>query len=418
LKILAIYLLALAASSLAPLRADLLVQPHDRLLVACEVPLDQGMASVDIAAYFLMCQPVDGLSVIGANEGEEGVEGFMRRVPTEIAAWSPTVVITSHGIDDGRVGRDDKDFTYYHPTYLQQQLDALKKIGARTIVLGSASAVDSSMPQGAIPARTYNDNLAAFRDEDRDIATKAGVPFVDIFGATFDTMNKAKAAFGDAYNFGGDRGRFMHRNAQLVTAWAFLKALGADGNIGTITVDLAANTATGTPGQKIVSLEKGTVSVESTRYPYCFTTSPPYSGTDVTSDIITQFPFNQDLNRYLLVVKGLTTSRVKVTWGTESREFAAGDLAQGVNLAAAFAGHTPFDNAFGHIVDVLWQQQLKQFVWNDSVISHFDDLKKMAPGAPFDQLVAGIHAQDEKNGAGAKAMMVPIDHTLKIEPLP
>jgi hypothetical protein len=408
----------LVASALAPLRADLLVQPHDRLLVGCEVPLDQGMVSVDLAAYFLMCQPVDGLAVIGANQGEENVEGFMRRVPTEIAAWSPTVVITSHGIDDGRVGKDDKDYTFYHPTYLQQQLDALKKIGVRSIILGSASAVDSSLPQGAIPAKTYNDNLAAFRDLDRDIAAKAGVPFVDIFGATFDVMNKAKAAFGDSYNFGGDRGRFLHRNAQLVMAWAFLKALGADGNIGTITVDLAANTATGTPGQKIVSVQKGTVNVESTRYPYCFTTSPPYNGVDVTSDIITLFPFNQDLNRYLLVVKGLTAPRVKVTWGAESRVFAAGDLAQGVNLAAAFAGHTPFDNVFGHVVDALWQQQLKQFIWNDSVIAHMDALKQMAPGAPFDQLIAGIHDQDAKNDAAAAALMVPIAHTIKIEPQP
>jgi hypothetical protein len=231
-------------------------------------------------------------------------------------------------------------------------------------------------------------------------------------------MNKAKKAFGDSYNFGGDRGRFVHRNAQLVEAWAFLKALGADGNIGTITVDLAQKTATGTPGQKIVSVQNGTVQVESTRYPYCFTTSPPYSGVDVTSDIITQFPFNQDLNRYLLVVKGLTTPRVKVTWGAESREFAAGDLAQGVNLAAAFAGHTPFDPVFGHVIDALWQQQREQFIWNDSVISHLDALKQMAPGAPFDQLVAGIHDQDAKNLAGAKALVVPIDHTLKIEPLP
>jgi len=418
-KVLLPILAALLVSALAPLRADLLVQPHDRLLVGCEVPLDQGMVSVDIAAYFLMCQPVDGLTVIGSNVGEENVEGFMRRVPTEIAAWSPTVVITSHGIDDAREGRDGKGYTFYHPLYLQQQLDALKKLGVRTIILGSASAVDSSVPQGAIPAKTYNENLAAFRDLDRDLATKANVPFVDIFGATFDTMNKAKKAFGDSYNFGGDRGRFLHRNAQLVMAWAFLKALGADGNIGTITVDLTANTATGTPGQKIVSVQKGTVNVESTRYPYCFTTSPPYSpGVDVTSDIITQFPFNQDLNRYLLVVKGLTSPRVKVTWGAESRVFAAGDLAQGVNLAAAFAGHTPFDQVFGHVVDALWQQQLKQFIWNDSVISHMDALKQMAPGASFDQLIAGIHDQDAKNGAGAKALMMPIDHTIKIEPQP
>jgi hypothetical protein len=412
-KISAISLLALVASSIAPLRADLLVQPNDRVLIACEAPLDQGMVSVDLAAYFLMCQPVDGLEVIGAPGG--GVEFFKNRIPVDIAPWNPTVALISHGIDDGRVGKDDRDYTFYHPTYLGQTFDALKKIGVRTIVVGSATAVDSTLFDNA---KTYNANLAAFRDEDRDLATKAGLPFVDLFGATLDTMNKAKAAFGDSYVF-AQGGRDLHRNAQLVMAWAFLKALGADGNIGTITLDLSNNTATGTPGQKIVSVQAGSVNVESTRYPYCFTTSPPYApGVDVTSDIVTVFPFNQDLNRYLLVVKGLTGKNAKVTWGTESRELAASDLAQGVNLAAAFAGHTPFNDVFNHIVDRLWQQQLKQFVWNDGTISHLDDIKKMAPGAPVDQLVAGIRAQDAKNLSDTRAMMVPIDHTIKIEPEP
>jgi hypothetical protein len=404
----------LALGLFVPLRAGLLVQPNDRVLVACEVPLDQGMVSVDIAAYFLMCQPVDGLEVIGMNEAQEEVEPFMRRVPAEIAAWKPTVALISHGGNDGNDGPDGRGLSYYHPLYLGQTLDALKKIGVRTIVLGSTSAVDSTLFTDA-PALAYNDKLAKFRDADRGLAAKDGVPFADVFGATLDAMNKAKAALGDSYTL-TDHGRYLHRNGQLVMAWAFLKALGADGTIGTITVDLTANSATGTPGQKIVSVQNGTVSVESTRYPFCFMGDP--KDPNASSGIIDYFPFNQDLNRYLLVVKGLTAPKTRVTWGQESREFSSADLARGVNLAAAFAGHTPFDNVFNHIVDVLWQQQLKQYIWNDSVMAHLAGLKQMAPGAPFDQLMAGIHAQDEKNGAMAKALMVPIDHTIKIEPEP
>ena len=40
------------------------------------------------------------------------------------------------------------------------------------------------------------------------------------------------------------------------------------------------------------------------------------------------------------------------------------------------------------------------------------------PNPKRDQLIAGIHAQDAKNGAAAAALAVPIDHTIKIEPLP
>ena len=52
-----------------------------------------------------------------------------------------------------------------------------------------------------------------------------------------------------------------------------LKALGCDGAIGTITVDLAGGTATGGDGQKILSCQNGSVDIESTRYPFCLTGS-------------------------------------------------------------------------------------------------------------------------------------------------
>lgn len=403
--------------ALAPLRADLLVKPHDVVLVSAETPVMPGMVSVDVAQYLLMCQPVEGVEVVSACDGQEEIEPFMHRVPTEIAFWKPTVALISHGVNQGREGVEGKGYTYYHPLYINQTIDALKAIGVRAIVLGSTNPVDSTQ-FGSSPdaAKTYNTNLGAFADLDQQLATKAGATFADIFHPMMDVMAKSKAAYGADYVFGGRDGRFPDRNAQLVMAYGFLKALGCDGAIGTITVDLAQNTATGTPGQKIVSVDKGAVTIESTRYPYCFQGDPKTS--NATTGIIAFFPFNAELNRYLLVVNGLTTPRAKVTWGTESREFAATDLAKGVNLAEAFAAHTPFDPAFMHVQDQLWQQQLKQIVLNNAVVKNLDAYTKMAPGAPIDQLAQGIHDQDKKNGEKAAALFVPVTHTIKIEPLP
>jgi hypothetical protein len=412
-----VFLLGALLLALAPLRADLLVKPHDVVLVAAETPMMQGWCSVDIAQYFLMCEPVEDVNVVCACDGEEEIEPFLHRVPTAIAFWKPTVALISHGVNQGRDDAQSADYTQYHPLYIGQTLDALKAIGVRTIVLGSTNPVDSTQ-FGASPdaAKTYNTNLGAFADLDQQLATKAGVTFADLFHPMMDAMTKAKAADGADYVFGGRDGRFPDRNAQFVMAYGFLKALGCDGAIGTITVDLAKNTATGTPGQKIVSVDQGAVTVESTRYPYCFQGDPKAS--DATSGIVAFFPFNAELNRYLLVVNGLTTARAKVTWGVESREFAAADLAKGVNLAEAFAAHTPFDPAFMHVQDQLWQQQLKQVVLTDTIVSNMDAYAKMAPGAPLDQLAQGIRDQDRKNGAKAAALFVPLRHTIKIEPLP
>lgn len=174
-KVVVPLLLALACATLLPLRADLLIHPHDRVLVATQGGLDQGMVSVDVAAYFLMCQPVEDLTVIGAP-GDE-VESFMHRFDTQLAQWKPNVVLISHGVGDGRAGKEDKDYTFYHPTYLGQTFDVLKKAGVRTIIVGSATAVDSTLFPNA---KNYNENLAAFRDLDRDLATNAALPFVDV----------------------------------------------------------------------------------------------------------------------------------------------------------------------------------------------------------------------------------------------
>ena len=61
--------------------------------------------------------------------------------------------------------------------------------------------------------------------------------------------------------FGGPDGVHPRLNGHLVMAYAFLKALGCDGNIGTITVQGDLNQATGSPGQQIVSCQGGTVTV-------------------------------------------------------------------------------------------------------------------------------------------------------------
>jgi hypothetical protein len=400
-----------------PLRADLLVKPNDVVMVAMETPMMQGWASVDIAQYLLVCQPVEGLKVIQSNDGQEEIEPFLNRIPTDIAFWHPTVAMISHGVNSGRDDAQSKDYTFYHPLDVGKTIDALKAIGVRTIMLGSINCVDSTnFGSDPAQAKTYNDNLAAFRDLDRQLADKAGIPFVDVFTPMMDAMSKAKAAYGEKYVFGGNDGRYPNRNAQLVMAYAFLKAIGCDGAIGTITVDLGTNTAMGTPGQKILSVKDGAVEVESTRYPYCFQGDPKEP--DATSGIISCFPFNEDLNRYLLVVHGLKGASAKVTWGNESREFPVADLEKGVNLAAAFAAHTPFDLPFLHIQDAIWQQQLKQYYFTGIIAHNMDDLKQMAPGGPFDQLITGVYAQNDKNSAAVAAMAVPIQHTLKIEALP
>ena len=59
-------------------------------------------------------------------------------------------------------------------------------------------------------------------------------------------------------------------------------------------------------------------------------------------------PFNQELNRFLLVAKNGTANRYRVTWGDTSKSFSAAQLSAGVNLADEFVTN-PFSAAFAKV---------------------------------------------------------------------
>jgi hypothetical protein len=194
-------------------------------------------------------------------------------------------------------------------------------------------------------------------------------------------------------------------------AYAFLKGLGVDGNIGTITVDLAGNKAEATDGHKVLGVNNGAVEVESTKYPFCFFGDP--KSPSATSGIIEFLPFNQDLNRYTLVVKNPGAEKVKVTWGKETKEFAAADLARGINLAAEFVADNPFSEPFKKVEAEIRKQQNAE---TPLVKQTLHNLAKQADQAKAEQV-----AQDEMKKAkdlfdtAAKSANEPVKHTIKLE---
>ncbi len=167
-------------------------------------------------------------------------------------------------------------------------------------------------------------------------------------------MEKAKAKFGPRYHVAGADGVHPAANGHLIIAYAFLKALGCDGNIGTFTVDLAARRATVSEGHRLLSFVDDRVEIESTRYPFCFYGEP--TDPESTRGILEVLPFNAELNRLQLIVTGASTSRLEVTWGSWSKIFRAEELAKGVNLAAEFLDN-PFSGPFKSVENAVSKQQ-------------------------------------------------------------
>ena len=190
-------------------------------------------------------------------------------------------------------------------------------------------------------AAEYNKTLAIERDIAKDVANQRHCPFADVYDAMFDTMGKAKEKLGEKYQVAGPDGVHPGANGHVIMAYAFLKALGATGDIGTITLDLGAKSATATDGHQVKSFDGASVEIESSKYPFCFLPDPQNPGDDNSPasmrTIIQFFPFNDDLNRFMLVVKDAKGS-MKVTWGDQSKQVHCRAADQGCEPGGGVSG--------------------------------------------------------------------------------
>ncbi len=415
-KLLLLSFLALNACIVA--RADLLIQPNDVVAIAGDSITQQHLYSVFMEDYLLMCQPTENQKIVNFGWGGEQAPGFLNRLDSDVYPFKPTVMTTCYGMNDGHYIAINDDTKNQYRTGQTGIVDSLKKNGVRVIVLGSSKCVDSHFFRNPnTPPDVYNTTLGALADIDKEIAAKEGVIYADVFGTTMDVMKKAKAKFGEDYEFAGGDGVHPNANGHLVMAYAFLKALGCDGNIGTITVDYGASKATGTPGQEVVSFKDGTVDVKSTRYPYILHGALDSKNSGDTAAVATLFPFNDDLNRYILVVKGITTPKAKVTWGGTTKEYAANELAKGINLAAEFENN-PFSDQFNKVDQAVRAQQEQETMLYQTFMHNAAGWKNLAPGtdALAAQIIAGGMAHHNDLYKAASDLVIPIEHTIKIEP--
>jgi hypothetical protein len=334
-----------------------------------------------------------------------------------LSVFNPTVATTCYGMNDG-------SYTAYTPAIgaeyeknMRLVIDGLTKIGVQHVIVGSPGAVDTQFFTRFEPA-VYNDNLAHLRDIAKKLAGEYRQPFANVHDTMIDAMTKAKPVLGEKYDVCGADGFHPGPNGHLLMAQAFLKALGLDGEIGTITIDLKGET-TATDGHKVASGQNGIAKIESTTWPFCFDRDPKASSS--TRSILPFTAFNQDLNRFMLVVKGLTKDKAMVTWGDTSLEFTKAQLEQGINLAAAFPT-TPFDAAFMDLMNAVGVKQAHETTMIKSLISPFRSLAGDAKADPelgkaIDVIRKKMLAKEDLHLANVRKRLKPVEHRIEVKEL-
>ncbi len=393
----------------APAISGLYLKPGDRLAIIGDSITEQKMYSRIIETYLTVCVPQLKITARQFGWSGETAEGFLHRMTNDCLRFQPTVATLCYGMNDFRYrGYTDDIGNWYSNNYSAVVL-SLKDAGAR-VVLGCAGAVGKVPPWAANNHATMDDmnlSLCHLRNIDVAMAQKYDVRFADVFWPLLTEGFAAKQEYGENYMLSGPDGVHPHWAGHLIMAYAFLKSMGLDGDIGTFTVDLGANQASVSEGHKLDTFANGTLTITSSRYPFC-ATGEANSDNSIRSGMAL-VPFNQELNRLTLIVKNGTAARYKVTWGKQARSYSAAELAAGINLAADFA-ENPFSDAFGKVDAAVAAKQNYE-------TRQIKDLFHGPEGKT--DINATVHLTEEVRTPLADAIpaaFVPVTHTISIVP--
>jgi hypothetical protein len=287
---------------------------------------------------------------------------------------------------------------------------AFENVGTR-VVVGSPGCMGFSKPSwGDFVKGTFlerNASLCFLRDIDINISQVEHAAFADVFWNMYTAQFVARQRYGTNYTLAGKDSVHPGWAGHLIMAYAFLKALDVAGDIGTFTVDLRGNKATLSPGHELVSYHYGTLTIRSMRYPFC-ATGQPDDPNSIRSGMAL-VPFNDELNRLMLIVKQGDAKSYLVTWGPTSRSYSAEQLEKGVNLAEDFETN-PFSEAFASVDQAVAKKQ--EF--------ETDQIKKQFHGdagkADMEKTVADTELERAPLVAAIQQSFVQVTHTIVITP--
>jgi len=395
------------ASSPGPL----LLREGDRLAICGDSITEQKMYSRIIETYLTACVPQLKVTVRQYGWSGEKTDGFLRRMDQDCLTFKPTVATLAYGMNDSRYRPFDVTNGRWYEDHYTAIVRRFKEQDVRVVVgsPGCAGKIAEWVKSRAGTLDQHNVHLCALRDIAIGVAEREDVRFADIFWPMFQAQvfapGQHHATPERPYEVAGKDGIHPGWAGHVVMAWALLRAMGLDGDIGTITIDPTAGTASASDGHVVESFRNGTLTLNSSRYPFC-------ARGDLDDDQslrsgMTLVPFAEDLNRFVLRATGELSGTYRIQWGDAVREYPAEELARGIQLAVDFPDN-PFCEAFDKVDAAV---AAKQAFETTQVKKVFHSREGQAD---FAKVVAETEAQRAPLAEAIAEGMLPVTHTIKI----
>ncbi|MEO1527482.1 MAG: SGNH/GDSL hydrolase family protein [Planctomycetota bacterium] len=395
----------------APEPGPLLLRKGDRLAIIGDSITEQRMYSLLIEAYLTACVPEMEVSVRQFGWSGEKAIGFLMRMDRDCLHFDPTVATLCYGMNDARYRPFDfNNGRLYADTYTAV-VRKLKSEGARVVVgsPGCSGKLATWVSRRVGTLEEHNQHLCALRDIAMEVAAKEDVAFADVFWPMYKAKVSAPGRYpGDGsepYELVGRDGIHPDWAGHAIMAYAFLRGLGLDGDLGTIEVDLAKQMAIASDGHEVKSLDGGVLTVESRRYVFC--AAGPVDRDDSVRSGMTFVPFDEQLNRLTLKVTGFS-GLATVTWGEESRTYTSSQLSKGINLAGEFI-QNPFVEPFERVKQAVAAKQLFE--------TH--QVKRVVHGprgkSDLEKAIRETEAERAPLAKAVRKSVRPVTHSIRIE---
>ena len=299
----------------APEPTRLMLKKGDRLAICGDSITEQKMYSRIMETYLTVCVPELEITARQYGWSGEKAGGFLNRMTNDCLRFKPTIATTCYGMND-------HEYRPYEPrignTYWNKSIAIVEAFKAHNVrvVHGSPGAVGKMPSWVKTASGTVNDlnlNLCQLRDMGIAISQREHVGFADVFWPMLTGGYAAQQKYGTNYMVTGKDGVHPGWAGQTVMAYAFLKALGCDGNIGTLALNLGNGKLRTSKGHAVTSSQGGAFEIRSDRYPFC-ATGKIDDDNSIRSGMAL-VPFNQDLNRFMLTAKGGKASQLQGDMG-------------------------------------------------------------------------------------------------------
>ena len=396
-----------------PMPEQSLLRKGDRLAIIGDSITEQKMYSRIIETYLTVCLPQLEIQTRQLGWSGETAERFLKRMDQDCLRFEPTIATLCYGMNDAKYRPFDFNNSVWFASHYGAIAERLQQSGAR-VILGSPGCAGKIAKWTKTKSGTldeHNQHLCALRDLTIEIAAEKRVGFADVFWPMYVAQVEGDAQYStpeDPYEVAGNDGIHPGWSGHTIMAYAFLIALGLDGDLATFEVDLGRNKLSASEGHRLESQSDRQWTLTSSRYPFC--ASGPVDDDGNIRSAMSLVPFNEKLNRWTLRVTGLDAPMAMVHWGDFSRRLTREELAAGINLAEKF-DLNPFSEAFDRVDQAV---ATKQAYETEQIKKRFHSKEGQAD---IEKVVRETEAERAPLVHAIDAARQPVTHTIRIEPV-